>query len=278
MDIYISADIEGVTGVVTWKQCGSPSSEHYDWQFARKMMTHDVNAAIRGARKAGAQRIVVKDSHNVSLNLLICDLEPGVELISGSGAGDDGMMEGIDTSFGAAFLVGYHARAGTPCGIMEHTITGRVHRFLINGVEAGEQMLSAFTAWHYGVPLALVTSDDKGCAEAMSFADGVVTACTKYGLGRFMGRLMHPSETGPAIESAAELAVRAAQSGSVMAQAVPSFFELLLEGNRSEEMDLVDQLSGWERLDGYTARWVGEDWPSAHTAARRAMSTMLAAG
>ncbi|MFN8852167.1 MAG: M55 family metallopeptidase, partial [Armatimonadota bacterium] len=49
MRVYISADIEGVTGVVSWKQCGSPSGEHYDWAFARRMMTHDVNAAIRGA-------------------------------------------------------------------------------------------------------------------------------------------------------------------------------------------------------------------------------------
>ena len=105
MKVYISADIEGVTGVVTWGQCGAPNSQHYDWAFARRMMTHDVNAAIRGARAGGATEIVVKDSHNVSLNLLIDELEPGVELISGSRPGPDGMMEGIDSSFNCCFLV-----------------------------------------------------------------------------------------------------------------------------------------------------------------------------
>lgn len=211
------------------------------------MMTHDVNAAIRGARNGGATKIVVKDSHGNSKNLLIEDLEKGVELISGHGSGRDGMMEGIDDSFDAAFLVGYHAKAGTAHGIMEHTYTGRSHRLFINEVEVGEMGLSAATAGRFGVPLAMVSSDEQGCAEAASFLPGVHTAITKYGIGRYMGRLLHPSETGPLIETAAEKAVKNLNQ--------PWTFEgectVRLEVNRTEDADWAARIPGVRRLDGY---------------------------
>src|ERR1700720_3709476 len=92
--VYISADIEGITGLVSWAQCSQPSGNVYDFGFARRMMTHDVNAAIRGARAAGASEVVVKDSHGVMKNLLVEDLEPGTRLVSGNGFGmTDGMMQ-----------------------------------------------------------------------------------------------------------------------------------------------------------------------------------------
>src|SRR5687768_14334167 len=99
MKVYISADIEGITGLVSWSQCSRPDGSSYDYQFARRMMTHDVNAAVRGARAAGATEVVIKDSHGNSKNLLIDGLEPGVQLVSGHGSGTDGMMEGIDDTF-----------------------------------------------------------------------------------------------------------------------------------------------------------------------------------
>lgn len=210
-------------------------------------MTHDVNAAIRGARSAGATRVVVKDSHGNSKNLLIEDLEPGIELISGHGSGRDGMMEGIDESFDAAFLIGYHARAGSAFGIMEHTYTGRSHRLFINEIELGEMGLSAATAGRYGVPLVMVSSDEQGCQEAAAFLPGVHTAVTKYGLGRYMGRLLHPSETGPLIERTAMTAVKNLNK--------PWTFEgectVRLEVNRTEDADWAARIPGVTRLDGY---------------------------
>jgi D-amino peptidase len=92
MQVFISADIEGVTGIVSWSQAEGPGASSFDWAFARRMYTHDVNAAIRGAKAAGAKRVVVKDSHGLCKNLLIDELEPGTELISGFGATPHGMM------------------------------------------------------------------------------------------------------------------------------------------------------------------------------------------
>ena len=247
MNVFISADIEGITGLVSWSQCGRPNGDHYDFGFARRMMTHDVNAAVRGARKAGAKRIVIKDSHGNSKNLLIDELEKGVELISGHGSGKDGMMEGIDESFHAAFLIGYHAKAGSGEGIMEHTYTGRAHRLYINDTELGEMGLSAATAGRLGVPLAMVSSDDKGCAEATAMIPGVHSAVTKFGFGRYMGRLLHPSETGPLIEATAEKALKNLNKPwTFTGECV-----VRLEVNRTEDADWAARIPGVTRLDGY---------------------------
>lgn len=270
MDVFISADIEGVTGLVSWSQCGRPDGKHFDFGFARRMMSHDVNAAIRGARAAGAERIVVKDSHGNSKNLLIEDLEPGVELISGHGSGTDGMMQGIDGSFGAAMLVGYHAMAGTTAGVMEHTISGGVYRMWLNDHPIGEMGLAAGVAGRYGVPVVCVTSDTAGCAEAQSLVPGVSTAEVKEGFGRYMGRLRHPSETGPLVEAAAKAGV--AKAGQIAPWIVEGAATAKIAFNRAEMADTVAKLVGAARLDAYTVEYRAEDFQTAH----RAIWTMLA--
>ncbi len=263
MDVYISADIEGITGLVSWSQCSRPDGKSYDYAFARRMMTHDVNAAIRGARRAGAERIVLKDSHGNSKNLLIEDLEPGVELVSGHGSHTDGMMVGVDASFGCAMLVGYHAMAGALGGIMEHTITGGVHRLWVNGEETGEMGLSAGVAGRYGVPLVMVSSDAAGCTEATRSIDGVETATVKEGYGRYMGRLLHPSETAPLIEGTAERAVR--RAGEIAPKRFAEPTTIRVEFNRVEEADMGAKLvSKPRRIDGYTLEGTYVAYEDAH--------------
>ena len=262
VNVFISADIEGITGQVSWSQCGTQSSDHYDYAFSRRMMTHDVNAAIRGARAAGATRILVKDSHNNSKNLLIDELEPGSELISGHGSGIDGMMEGIDDSFACALLVGYHAMAGTEAGIMEHTYTGGVHHLWINDQPAGEIGMSAGVAGRYGVPIAMISSDEAGCREAAALLPGIATAVVKYGLGRYMGRLLHPTETAPLIESAAREGVAKAGDLQPWRPGDPCRFKI--EFNRSEEADFASRHPQARRLDAYTIETEGSNYEAAH--------------
>lgn len=263
MRVYISVDIEGITGLVSWSQCSRPDGKSFDYAFARRMMSHDLNSAIRGARRAGATEIVIKDSHGNSKNLLIEDLEPGVELISGHGAGRDGMMQGINATFDAALLVGYHARAGALGGIMEHTITGGIHRIIINGQEIGEIGLSAAAAGQYGVPLLAVTSDLAGCQEASKLISGLKTAITKEGIGRYMGQLKHPSETGPLIE---DTIARSLEEKSAAPFAFSTPLQLSIEFNRAEEADMSAKLSNVERLDGYTVGGTYPNFPAAHQA------------
>lgn len=262
--VYISADIEGCTGLVSWSQCSRPDGNSYDYPFARRMMTHDVNAAIRGAKRAGADTIVVKDSHGNSKNLLVDELEPGIRLISGHGnAGGsylDGMCQGISSDFDALFLVGYHAMAGTPNGIMEHTITGGIHRLWLNGVEAGEIALSAYTAGQYHVPLALITSDAAGCAEAQTLVPGVKTVSVKNGFSRYMGRCLPTEETGEMVEDAAFHALAQMPKPLTLNDPV----EVRAEFNRTEQADLAARLPQSIREDGYTVKVAALSFVEAH--------------
>lgn len=264
MKVYISADIEGVTGVVSWSHCGRADGNHYDFPFARRMMTHDVNAAIRGAKAAGATEIVIKDSHGNSKNLLIDELEPGVSLVSGHGGGTDGMMVGIDETFDAAILVGYHAMAGTAKGIMEHTITGSVHRLQINGKPCGEIALSAAVAGRHGVPLVFISSDAAGCAEAEELIPGIRSVAVKEGLARYMGRCKSPDQTGPMIEAGVKQALDRRSETKAWVPDEPT--TISVEFNRSEEADFCSRLYFAKRLDAYTIEVSFESYELAHQA------------
>ncbi len=261
MKVYISVDIEGITGLVSWSQCSRPDGKSFDYAFARRMMTHDLNAAIRGARAAGATEIVIKDSHGNSKNLLIDELEPGVELVSGHGSGTDGMMEGVDDSFDASILVGYHAMAGTTAGIMEHTISGGVHRLFVNGVETGEMGLSAGVSGRYGVPLVFASSDQAGCDEISRLIPGIETVVTKTGYGRYMGKLRHPSETGPAIEAGVQKALASIPTKPLLWEEPCSFS---IEFNRSEEADMCAKLPRVTRVNGFTLAGTFPTYQEAH--------------
>jgi D-amino peptidase len=272
--VFISADMEGCTGVVSWSQCERPDGKSYDYEFARRMMTHDVNAAIRGAWAGGASEIVVKDSHGNSKNLLIDQLEAGVQLISGHGAGADGMMTGIDASFGAAFMVGYHAMAGTGGGLMEHTITGSINAMWVNGEPCGEIGLGVGAAADYGVPVILVSSDDHGCREAQDLVPGIHVAETKSGIGRYMAKLSHPAETGPLIERMAAKAMREVAPLGPKTWAQPTTVKIRF--NRSEQADKCADLPGIERIDGLTIETTKATFGEAHRTVWALISLQLA--
>jgi D-amino peptidase len=239
------------------------------------MMTHDVNAAIRGCKAAGATEIVIKDSHGNSKNLSIDELEPGVRLISGHGAGIDGMMQGIDESFDAALLIGYHAMAGTTAGVMEHTITGGVHRLSINGQPSGEIALSAGVAGRLGVPLVFISSDEAGCNETRELISGVGTVAVKRGIGRYMADCMSPDQTGPMIEAGVKQALGNRSLVEPWKAEEPT--TIRVEFNRSEEADMGAKLFFAKRLDAYTLEVQFDSYLLAHQACWNLM-TMSAQG
>ena len=155
MKVFVSIDMEGISGVVSPEQCtpGNP-----DYERARLLMTQEANAAILGARAAGAAEVAVSDSHGNMRNLLIEELDTWADLIYGSPK-PFGMMEGLDDSFGVVFLIGYHARAGTLNAILDHTYSSRcVHHVELNGRPVGEIGLNAALAGFHGVPPVCSTS------------------------------------------------------------------------------------------------------------------------
>ena len=157
MNVFISADLEGICGVCSltqWEPGGSGYARACEW------MTGEVNAAVEGAVQAGAKKIVVKDAHCDGNNIDLEKLHPAAELISGWGPLNS-MVEGVGREFNALILIGYHARGATADGTFAHTWSRNVLDLQVNGVSIGEAEWAAAFAGHFGVPVAMIAGDDK---------------------------------------------------------------------------------------------------------------------
>lgn len=207
MRVYISADMEGTSGIVHSDQT-DPSRGEY--QHARKLMLGEVNAAVEGALKGGAQHVLVNDSHWDMRNLQIDSLHPEAVLLSGAPK-PASMMTGLDASFDGVFFTGYHARAGSSFGNLDHTYNGpnKVQGVWLNDVEVGEYGLNAALAGYYSVPVVLVTGDQTACAQAKELlGDDLETAVVKEAVGRVAAKNLHPTKAQAIIHAAAERALK----------------------------------------------------------------------
>src|SRR5688572_17765952 len=156
LKVFISVDMEGLAGVVTGSDVSATGP---DYAHFRAIMAAETNAAIEGAFRAGATAVLVRDSHGSKQNLLPGDLDPQARLLRGASIGPKNMMEGIDATFDAVVFIGYHAKAGTPNAILEHTSTGNVVDFSINGVSLPEGGYNALVAGLVNVPVVFVAGD-----------------------------------------------------------------------------------------------------------------------
>jgi D-amino peptidase len=194
MRVYISVDMEGIAGIVHEDQT-NPVEPRCAAEYARgrRLMTAEANAAIEGALDAGAVAVLVNDSHWLMRNLLPEELHEAAELLSG-GPKRLSMMEGIDTGFDAAVLIGYHARAGTARATLDHTYTDRVRDVRVNGRHMGELGLNAALAGSYGVPVAFVSGDRAAVDEARTLlGPGVGTVAVKDAVSRHAARSLAPA-------------------------------------------------------------------------------------
>ncbi|HET7425411.1 MAG TPA: M55 family metallopeptidase, partial [Gemmatimonadales bacterium] len=194
MRVYISVDMEGVAGVVHEDQTDPIDPRHAgEYNRFRRLMTAEANAAIEGALAAGADRVLVNDSHWLMMNLLAEGLHPAAELLSG-GPKARSMVEGIELGFDAALFVGYHARAGVAHATIDHTYTSRVHEARLNGRPVGELAINAALAGTWDVPVALVSGDQALAAEARELlGPAVETVIVKHAVGRFAARSVAPT-------------------------------------------------------------------------------------
>lgn len=210
MRVYISVDMEGCSGVAH-REHTSPKG--YDYELARRLMTAEANAAVQGAFDGGASAVVVSDSHggNGMRNLLLHDLDERAEIIIGSPR-RLGQLEGLDSSFAAVLLVGYHTRHGA-AGVLSHTTHGQaIANLWLNDSLVGEIGLNARLAGQFGVPIAMVSGDDLTIAEAkteLSECEGVIV---KKALGRYAAQCLHPRQAQTVIKQGASTAVQKAST------------------------------------------------------------------
>jgi D-amino peptidase len=200
MKILISADMEGATGV-TWPADVEPGTEQ--WQRCRAMFTSDVNAAVAGLFDGGATEVLINEAHASMRNLLLEALDERAAMLTGRHK-DLSMVEGIQHGDvdGVAF-VGYHAAAGTE-GVLAHTyLPGSITSVVVNGESASEGWLNARVAEQYGVPVILITGDDRTCSDAAGYAPAAEAVAVKKCVSRYAAICRPPAATAADIAAAA---------------------------------------------------------------------------
>lgn len=202
MRVQLWCDMEGVAGITQWEQVNGGAPQY---ELGRLLYTNEINAVIRGCKRAGATEIVAIDGHGAggqwSFNSWLHDrLEPGAEYINGYrwGCYTEGFANGID----CVLLPGAHARAGTVNGVLSHTISStRWVNAYINGIPVGESGIVAAIAGSFDVPCVFASGDEVTCQEVKEvIGESIVTACVKKGLGRFAARSLQHQDACDLIE------------------------------------------------------------------------------
>lgn len=264
MKVLISADMEGTCGVVSWVHVTPPEgangepSNPVEYGRARQRMTSEVNAAIEGALAAGADEVIVNDSHDGMRNLIPEELHPACRFISGN---DKllGMMQGVDLDdIGAVFYTGYHARAGTPAAPLAHTWSGFLNDVRFDGVSTGEYGINAAVAGHFGVPVTFVSGDDKAVAQTREMlGEQVVGVVVKEGLSTFAALHLHPAKAQELIREGAKQAVLNAKDAKPYTLKPSALVEL--EYDHQARADQAALMPGAERTGWRTIGFRPQD-------------------
>jgi len=237
MKILIAADMEGITGVVHWDQV---NPDHAEYLRFRKLMTGDVNAAIRGAFAGGATSVAVTDGHHDGRNILIEELDSRVTLNSGSPS-PLSMVQGVDQDVDGVMFVGYHGRMGAVNAILDHTWSDeRVSGIWINGQAFGEAGLNGAVCGHFNVPVIMASGDQTLCAEVQEvFGNKIEIAQVKKAVSRMSAECLPPIVTASLIEQAARRAVI-----NLKSKKAPKPFKLTKPINltvKFEQSDMADK-------------------------------------
>lgn len=219
--------MEGATGVAVPAHVGR--SDTGEFSRMRKLLTQDINAAVRGAMGAGATEFLVTDAHGSMTNILIEELDENARLTSGSNK-HLCQMEGIGGDFAAAMFVAYHAREGTEDGLLNHTLLGgTIAELRVNGRPFGETALNAALAGHFDVPVCLVTGDDKVCREAREYLGDIEVAEVKVASERLVANLLPPAKSRELITAKARRAVERVAAGEIKPFRVPGPVEFEID-------------------------------------------------
>ncbi|HIB03846.1 MAG TPA: hypothetical protein EYO92_02715 [Candidatus Marinimicrobia bacterium] len=248
--IYISSDMEGVVGAVTGEQMG-PSG--FEYQQFREFMTAEVNAAIEGARSAGAGEILVADSHGNGQNLLIDKLPKDVKIVRSWPRPLD-MVGGLDDSFDGVIFLGYHASSDNLTGVRAHTFSsGRLTSVKLNGTPVTEGAWNAAIAGELGVPVIMVSGDDAAVEEVSSLVGNVEGAVVKWALSLHSAKTLQPEAAYDLIREKAARAVKNIKKYKPYRVKNPATVDLGFKNY--SPVELLSYLSLFERTGSHTIRF-----------------------
>jgi D-amino peptidase len=263
MKVFVVSDMEGVAGIVKWQQVSGGQAM---FEEGRKLYTGEINAAVRGAKAAGATEIVVMDCHGAgegwTFNSLIPEeLDPDCEFVVQNEWTE--YVEYLEGGVDAALFVGMHAMAGTRDGVLAHTVSGSSWwRLRFNGVEVGETGINAALCGTWGCPVALVTGDEASCREGKALlGDGLRTVAVKKGLGRFSARQYPASKARELIEAAAKAAVAGVKAVAPYDPGSPC--EITVDFNTSDHVEKYRYRPGVEITEARQIVSRADDWWTA---------------
>jgi D-amino peptidase len=261
--VHVISDMEGVAGIVKWQQTsgGDPMYEE-----GRRLYTEEINAAVRGAKAAGATEIVVMDCHGAgggwSFNSLVPDLlDPDCEFVVQQEWTEYTAF--LESGCDAALFVGMHAMNGAPNGVLNHTVSGQEWQNLwFNGTLVGETGINAALCGTWGVPVLLVTGDRATCEEGESLlGSGLTTVAVKEGIGRYSARQIPPLRARGMIEDGAKRALQDVKAVAPYDPGSPCTIEV--EYKVTSAVDALRRVHGVEVVDARKIRSTADTWWAA---------------
>ena len=256
MRLYVSCDMEGVAGVVRREQT---DPEHSEYQRYRQLLTGEVNAAIEGALEAGVQEVLVNDGHSTARNLLLDELNPAAEVLSGFPK-PQYMVAGMGPGFDAAFFIGYHGSAGLQDAVLPHTYAPPrlVSEVRLNGAVQSEGSLNGYLCGVFDCPVVLFTGDSAAVSEMHTFCLDLEGVVVKDGFGAQAARSLHPEVARERIRTGARRAIERRPTIPVMTP--PSPVHLEVDFVRPLHADSGERVPCVRRESARTLSWRGDDF------------------
>ena len=246
--------MEGITGVVTGEQLGPTG---FEYQRFREFMTAEALAAVEAAKESGATEIVVVDAHGNGQNLLIDKFPNDVRIVR-SWPRPLMMMQGIDSTFGAAIFIGYHSSTTNPNGVRAHTISSATLAAVeLNGVSMPESGINAAIAGHFGVPIVMISGDDAAVGEAQRLIGPMEGAVVKQSISFHAANTMTPAAGQALIREKVKAGL--AKRASLRPYVINKPVRLDVTFKNYTPAEVAAYLPGVERPTSHSIRFTGRD-------------------
>lgn len=253
MKVFISVDIEGITGVTSWNET---ELGHHEYNWAVNQMIKETIAACQGALEAGAKEIIIKDAHDYARNLDISKLPKEASVIRGWTSSPESMMAGIDESFDAVIFIGYHSASGENGNPLAHTMDSKKCTWLkINGEIASEFTINTLIAAYYGVPVVFLSGDKMLCENSKRLVANIETVAVKSGVGGATFNI-HPDRACELIKEGVKKALKNIDLCRIEPPKNP-----VLEIRFRDHQDAyrAKYYPGAKLIDGYTVEYQAKD-------------------
>ena len=255
MKVFISADIEGTTGIAHWDET---EKNHPDWKYFSEQMTREVAAACRGAMDAGCQEIVVKDAHDSARNIDPRALPECVRLHRGWAGLPGSMMMGIDATYAGCVFTGYHSGASWSTSPLSHTMNTGNNYVKINGQRISEMTINALMAAYYGVPLLCVTGDQGICDAAKAANPNIETVAVNECCGNGVLSI-HPDLAVRRIREAVARSLGKPDLKSML-YPMPQHFDVEICYKKHQSANSAAWYPGAHRIDDLTVGFESDDY------------------